>query len=53
MRLQSIKKEIKSFANKEKKAIYQRFFKTGKGDYGEGDIFLGLTTPQSKEIAKK
>ncbi len=51
--LQLIKKDIKKLANKEKKAIYQKFFKTGRGEYGEGDIFLGLTTPQSKEITKK
>jgi 3-methyladenine DNA glycosylase AlkD len=53
MTIQQLKKDIKSLANKDKKAIYQRFFKTGKGEYGEGDVFLGLTAPQSKEIAQK
>lgn len=51
--LNQIKKDIKGLANKEKQKVYLRFFKTGKGEYGEGDIFLGLTTPQSKEIANK
>jgi len=51
--LNNLLKEIQSYANPEKAKIYQRFFKTGKGEYGEGDIFLGLTMPQQREIAKK
>lgn len=51
--LQSLKEEIKSKSNSEKAKIFQRFFKTGKGQYGEGDIFLGITVPQSRILAKK
>jgi hypothetical protein len=29
----------------------QKFFKTGPGQYGEGDIFIGLTNPQCRNIA--
>ncbi len=52
-RLNSLKKEIRKFANPTKAKILQRFFKTGKGDYGQGDIFLGLMVPQSRKLAKR
>lgn len=45
--------EIKSFADQEKANHLQRFFKTSKGDYGEGDLFLGLNVPTMRSIAKK
>ncbi len=49
----SIQKEIRSFRSVEKARGSARFFKIGKGEYGEGDVFLGLTVPQSRGIAKK
>jgi 3-methyladenine DNA glycosylase AlkD len=51
MPLLQIQKEIRKNANKEKAKILQGFFKTGKGQYGEGDIFLGLQVPISRKIA--
>lgn len=40
-------------SNPDKAIILSRFFKTGKGEYAEGDIFLGLTVPISRKISKE
>jgi len=45
--------ELHSLKNPEKIKISQGFFKTGKGEYGEGDVFLGLTVPQTRGLVKK
>jgi 3-methyladenine DNA glycosylase AlkD len=51
--LHQLKLDIDKLATKERAEISQRYFKTGKGDYGEGDIFVGLTVPQTRDLAKK
>lgn len=48
-----LKNELLKYSNADKAAFFPRFFKTGKGEYGEGDMFLGLTVPQQRIIAKR
>ena len=43
---------MESLQNDEQRQILMRFFKTGPGEYGEGDEFLGLKVPQTREVVK-
>lgn len=45
--------ELKNNSNSERAKNLRWFFKTGKGQYGEGDIFLGITVPMLRSISKK
>lgn len=53
MKAIDVKKELKKHVNLEKKEFFPRFFKTGPGEYGEGDVFLGVTVPHQRKIAKQ
>jgi len=51
--LTNLKLDLKQLSNPEKAKTLSRFFKTGIGEYGEGDRFLGITVPISREIVRK
>lgn len=53
MTAEDIIQELQQLGNPEKATHLARFFKTGKGQYGEGDLFWGVTVPEQRTIAKK
>ncbi len=52
MLAQELMDSLNALENPARAVHSQRFFKTGKGQYGEGDIFIGLTVPQTRLVCK-
>ena len=48
-----IQRELETYADPVKREYLPRFFKTGKGQYGEGDKFLGVVVPNTRQVAKQ
>jgi len=51
--LKEITKDLKRLADPEKVPLYKSYFKTGKGDYGEGDEFYGIRVPEIRKVGAK
>ena len=47
------KKELRAVAREDKIKILSTFFKTGKGEYGEGDVFIGITVPDNRSVSRR
>jgi len=52
-KLESLRKDLRKFERPEKAKALQWFFKTGKGEYAEGDRFLGLKTDETRLMARR
>jgi 3-methyladenine DNA glycosylase AlkD len=52
MTAKEISKRLKKLENKQQAAISRKFFKTGPGEYGEGDIFIGIRVPVLRKLVK-
>ena len=50
--VKDIEQTMQMLANDKKRQILMRFFKTGKGEYGEGNQFLGITNPDIRKVVK-
>jgi 3-methyladenine DNA glycosylase AlkD len=53
MKAQNIQKELRKFASKERAKTNAWFFKTGLGQYGYGDVFIGVSNPDARKVAVK
>ena len=53
LKARDVQKRLKKLGNKGHATVSQRFFKTGPGEYGEGDIFIGIRVPVLRKLASE
>ena len=51
MRYHQVHQALRQQASRKRAVVLQRFFRTGPGEHGEGDVFLGVTVPQTRAAA--
>jgi 3-methyladenine DNA glycosylase AlkD len=53
LRASDICSRLQTLGNRERVKVLQRFFKTAQGEYGEGDVFVGLRVPEIRKLVKE
>ena len=53
MTVHEIRTKLRKLGNKQRARVSQGFFKTGPGEYGEGDVFFGIKVPELRKLAKE